>query len=209
MQLMQDVGYMFIDIALPKGNEEEFISAAKRLKTDALLFLYPDMKSFYRQKSGIRIFNGVYTDLKVRHRMKFFVASQSISRKDIENRFIDGHCNFENLSDRDKMHHRSSGLNQVLAGTLKQNGKLVIVSNENLLRASDLHVKLGRLSQNIRIQKKYRIDVAIASFATRPGSMRSRHVLHGVCKCIGMDDLMAKQAQLSLGEKLNQKLFYT
>lgn len=103
-----------------------------------------------------------------------------------------------NLEDqkRDFMHHRNSGLDQVLCKLAKKN-KIAIAFNFNLVLNSEAMKKsqiLGRMMQNVRFCRKYKVPIVIASFAAKVNEMRSAHDLVSFGISLGMHPKKAKES---------------
>jgi len=103
-----------------------------------------------------------------------------------------------NLEDknRDFIHYRNSGLNQVLCKLAKKND-IAICFNFNLILNNEGMKKsqiLGRMMQNIRFCRKYKVRTVIASFASKPEEMRSSHDLISFGISLGMHPKEAKES---------------
>jgi RNase P/RNase MRP subunit p30 len=87
--------------------------------------------------------------------------------------------NLERTGKHDFIHHRASGLNQVHCDLMVKNEISLGVSFSSLKCSSGKERArlLGRVSQNLRLAKKYRLDVLFASFAKVPFDLRSRKEL--------------------------------
>ncbi len=103
-----------------------------------------------------------------------------------------------NLEDqkRDFIHFRNSGLNQVLCKLAKKNN-IAVAFNFNLVLNNDGMKRsqiLGRMMQNVRFCRKYKIHTVVASFASKPEGMRSAHDLVSFGISIGMHPKQAKES---------------
>lgn len=103
-----------------------------------------------------------------------------------------------NLEDqkRDFIHYRNSGLNQVLCKLAKKNN-IAIAFNFNLILNSEGMLRsqlLGRMMQNIKFCRKYKVNMVIGSFASKPEEMRSAHDLISFGISIGMHPKEAKES---------------
>lgn len=97
---------------------------------------------------------------------------------------------------RDYIHFRNSGLNQVLCKLAKKNN-IAIAFNFNLILNSEGMLRsqlLGRMMQNIKLCRKYKINTVIASFASKPEEVRSAHDLISFGISIGMHPKEAKES---------------
>ena len=97
---------------------------------------------------------------------------------------------------RDFIHFRNSGLNQVLCKLAKKNN-IAVAFNFNLVLNNDEMSRsqiLGRMMQNVRFCRKYKVNTVIASFASKPEEMRSAHDLISFGISIGMHPKQAKES---------------
>lgn len=97
---------------------------------------------------------------------------------------------------RDYIHFRNSGLNQVLCKLAKKNN-IAIAFNFNLVLNNEGIVKsqiIGRMMQNIKLCRKYKVNMIIGSFASKIKEMRSAHDLMSFGISIGMHPKEAKES---------------
>lgn len=189
---------MFIDICIPDNNEEEFIETAEKLETDGLLFLYKDKKQVKEIKSEkLKIYTGLLVNKKPGHKGIHFAKGE---RQNAENKNIPFLYGFEELEKKDSMHHRRSGLNQVLCNIIKEKEKTIILDFEKLLEGERTQT-LGRMMQNLDFIRKYDLNVAIASFATKPKNLRAKTELASLIRSFGHHK-KAKEAITTLEEQL-------
>ncbi|MCX6707217.1 MAG: hypothetical protein NT001_03690, partial [Candidatus Woesearchaeota archaeon] len=73
-----------------------------------------------------------------------------------------------------------------------------IISSSGHRRA----VLLGRMMQNIRLCRKYKVKTAIASFANRPLNMRNRYDVSALFSMLGMGDKEIKDSFSSVEDKI-------
>ncbi len=177
---------MFIDIVIPKGNEEQFIQIAKELGTEKLLFLYNE-----KPKEIKGHFSGQIVTKNPGHKAIFFSKG---SRGLVENRNVKFHYGFEELEKKDSLHHRRSGMNQVISKLMSEREKTMIIDFEKYLQGPK-EIYIGRLHQNLKLAKKYGFQIAIASFATKPQNLRAANELKHLIKSLGYHDLAKKSVQ--------------
>ena len=188
-----------IDITIPNNNEEEFITIAEKLGYRGLCFLY-DFNSYSnkQEKSGknekIKIYTGVLADSKNIYKIKsklknekVFVAAKSSDddREIIKQAKADMVFSFEDNAKKDFIHHRASGLNQVLCKSANENDVIIGFSLRSVLNAENKSLILGRIMQNISICRKFKAKTAIASFAQKPFEMRSVHDVISLFEVLG------------------------
>lgn len=179
------------DIVFPGGNENEFIEMAKRLGYDSLVFVYEDKKKIRKFTSSFPVKTAILCPPKKIHGTNSaghlsFVRGHGTAREAIER---SAHCIF-GIEDerRDSMHYRRSGLNQVLCKLANSKGVAVGFSFAEILntRRWKRSLVLGRMMQNIRLCRKYKVKMLIGSFADDPMKMRSAHDLRSFFHVIGM-----------------------
>ena len=188
-----------IDITIPNNNEEEFITIAEKLGYRGLCFLYDFISySNKQEKSGknekIKIYTGILADgkniYKIKSKLKnekVFVAAKSSDddREIIKQAKADMVFSFEDNAKKDFIHHRASGLNQVLCKSANENDVIIGFSLRSVLNAENKSLILGRIMQNISICRKFKAKTAIASFAQKPFEMRSVHDVISLFEVLG------------------------
>mgnify|MGYP001325267752 CR=1 FL=1 len=183
---------MVSDIVFPNGNEREFLVMAEKLGYDRLLFVY-------RGKSGVKVSGGVKVSvgrLSDKRGDGIIVSKvEDDGRRVLEQVKPAFAYGFEWGRVADKHHYRSSGLNQVLCKiALKNETKIVIPVREILLlKGRERAQVLGRIMQNVRICKKYKVVVKLASFAHSPYQMKGVKELASFGTILGMDSGMVKK----------------
>lgn len=191
-----------IDIAFPKDNEKEFIMIAEKLGYDAIVFAYA----------------GKVPDLAIQSKVKIYTAGKKgilklakatgDDRPAIEKRDTDLIFGLEEVQKKDFMHHRASGLNQVLCAIAKKRDVLIgfslasLLNSEGMLRTQIL----GRMMQNIRFCRKYKLATSFCSFASSPYQMRAPKDLIALAESIGMTPGEARNSLRSVEEKIKKNL---
>ncbi|MEK6812503.1 MAG: RNase P subunit p30 family protein [Nanoarchaeota archaeon] len=124
------------------------------------------------------------------------VAAQKeeLLKRAVQSRHVDFIYNLEQNPKKDKTNHRASGLNQVYCTFLRDTQIAVAFNLNLLLHAPDRTVILGRMMQNIRLCRKYKVRMILASFATHPYEQRAPQDLLAFGRCIGMIGREAKDA---------------
>ncbi len=106
------------------------------------------------------------------------------AREFFESRFVDFILEPENGNRQDFIHHRNSGLNQVLLklcqATAKRPGKAIITTTSLLLNAKRPETVLGRMMQNARWCRKYKIAYHVTSGARSSWEQRDAEGLKAV-----------------------------
>jgi len=181
--------YTMIDIVFPKNNEEEFLKIAKELGIKQVLFLYK---------------KGKFWTGKLHNKTIIVAKAEKNSRELIEKSPAEIIFGLEEASPADFMHHRASGLNQIVCKAIKKKKKIVAFSFSSLLTAKRSQI-MGKMQQNFRLCKKYNLPVIIASFAAYPYTMRKSADLKALFLSLGMHPGMAKSAFQLLKAKFDEK----
>ena len=112
------------------------------------------------------------------------------NRKLIEGKKIKILANPHVNSLNDSLHHRSSGLNQVMCRLMHENDIALGVSLNSLYDP----VLLGRFKQNIKLCRKYKVRILFFTFAESKYELRGREDMLGFLRAIGMTGKEAKNA---------------
>ena len=177
-----------MDIAIPEGNEEEMMQMAKKLGITTLRFLYPAVSIAQKEKIRGRDV-GVITDnpneIRKAKQHGIFVACQSNEVAALESS-PDVIFGVEGLMHKDSLHFRQSGLNQVLCALMAKKGISYGISFSMILHSSSRGraLLLGRIAQNIRLARKFKIPVQIHSFAKDVYDLRSAKDLDVVLRTL-------------------------
>lgn len=140
------------------------------------------------------------TDLgfhKVLHTKIFNIIegiSEEKNRKAVENKQVDMLLAPERAGKKDRLNQRDSGLNHVLCAIAHEKDVAIGFSFSDLLNAKNRAVVLGRMMQNVRLCRKYKVRMVVASFAQDPWEMRSASDLFAFAQVIGMPPKEAKIA---------------
>lgn len=186
-----------MDIVIPNGNEDSFISMAERLGYKRLLFLY-GLGEFEEKLKNlppsqkIKIDIGILADSKGMHRLSKFkghlIAAKSSDhdREMMEKSSVNLIFSLEEASRKDFMHQRGSGLDNILAKLAHDNNISVGFSISSILNSKNKNAIMGRMMQNIRLCRKYKVKMAIASFSSSPYGMRSPHDVISFFSMLGL-----------------------
>ncbi len=198
---------MYSDIVFPNENEKEFLEIAGKLGYKSLVFAYNGMDKMPKnlheliEKSKIKITTAIVAEEKQIQKAKknaniILVKSSGNDRWVLEKSSADILFGLEAAQKKDFMHHRASGLNQVLCKIAAKKGKIIafdfstVLNSKGMLRAQII----GRMMQNIRFCRKYKVKTAIASFAKTPYGMRSPEDLASFATVLGMHPKEAKES---------------
>jgi len=200
---------MFTDIVFPKDNEKKMVNMAIVLGYSKVYLVYDSNTDFNKIKKKIEdlkkdakisIEIGVKGDLRNinRFRNEYFtlVESSDKSRYIIEKIKPNVIFDLEVFGRKDFIHHRNSGLNQVLCKIANKNKVIVGINFNNLLKEtkSRKDTIIGRIQQNIKLCRKYKVKMIIGSFASSPYEMRNPNDLMSFLIVLGMHPKEAKES---------------
>ncbi|MBL7055536.1 hypothetical protein ISS07_01345 [Candidatus Woesearchaeota archaeon] len=196
-----------IDIVIPCGNEQSFIAMAEKLGYKELCFLYNSHDYFSdnisKIESKISIKTGILAEpkeidkiyTKLKQKKTFVVTKSSLDNRGIiEKGNIDLIFALEESSSKDFMHQRGSGLDHIMARFMNKNNTSLGFSINSILNAKYRKDILGRVIQNIKLCRKLKVKMAIASFSQNPYDMRSPKDLISLFLKLGMDQKEAKDS---------------
>ena len=200
---------MFSDIIFPKKNEKQFIKLAEKLNYSSLCFIYnfaPDIISQIQmikelqKTTKIKLFFALQAspvNIKRAKNIADIVLVKSIPEQDqttFEKFVPDMIFDLESSPRKDSLHFRSSGLNQVLCNLAYIKGVTIGFSFSSILNSKNRPKLLGRIIQNLRLCRKYRVKTIFASFAQNPSEMRAAHDLMSLAVVLGMHPSEAKSS---------------
>lgn len=209
--------FMYIDIVFPNRNEKRFLDIAKKLDYNGICFVYEfkakqdyeKKKKQLQKKTNLEVFIGLLAKPKQVTKAKkqtdlVLVKSSKNDRYVLEKTKADILFGLELYPRPDSMHHRNSGLNQVLCKLANKNRIMIAIPFSMILKSKDiLRTRImGRISQNIKLCRKYKVDMIIASFAQEPFHMRAAKDLESLGVVLGMHPKQAKEATKKLTERL-------
>ncbi|MBT6995678.1 hypothetical protein HN865_00255 [Candidatus Woesearchaeota archaeon] len=110
-----------------------------------------------------------------------------INRFAVENKQVDILLSPEKNTRKDLMFSRRSGLNQVLCKLAAKNGVAIGFDFSYLLHSSDKQRAriLGRMKQNVKFCKKYKVKMVFSSFAKNKYELRSEDFLKVFARILG------------------------
>jgi len=97
---------------------------------------------------------------------------------------------------KDHLHWRASGLNQVLLALAQKRDVAIGFGLRPLLQVDDAQraVLLGRMMQNVRLCRKYKVRMVLCSFAKDLFGLRSASDVQSFGRVLGMTGAEAQQA---------------
>ncbi|MBI2105338.1 hypothetical protein HYT56_00700 [Candidatus Woesearchaeota archaeon] len=130
---------------------------------------------------------------KSKNELIFVRADNKNIRKIFENEKINCVFGLEFIEEKDDLHYKKSGLNQVLCNLALKNKISIGFSFDDILNAKDRARIIGRMIQNVSLCKKYKINIVFASFAKDKWGMRLWKDFEAFGRLIGIDKLDNKK----------------
>jgi len=127
------------------------------------------------------------------------------ARKAAENKNVNIILGIESSSHRDKMHFRDSGLNQATCAFCKANNIAVAIPIAEIINSPRRNELIGRVMQNIKLYRKYKIRVVAASFAKNKHEQRKPSDIASFLRSLGMTPKEATDALNAVDELLRDK----
>ncbi|MBW2971022.1 hypothetical protein KY320_02575 [Candidatus Woesearchaeota archaeon] len=211
---------MYADIVFPKNNESEIMDFAERLGWQALCFVYPTKSNTaisarkkhieaLRKNTQLKLHFGLLANPKEVNKLRkqadlILVKSSKQDRYTFERAKPDLIYNLELAFKEDSLHYKKSGLNQVLCNLANKNRIMVAISlSEILFTTQEQRAKLlARYSSNIKLCRKYQVEMCIASFAKSEWELRSPHDLMSLGITLGMHPSEAKSSLENVAKRI-------
>jgi hypothetical protein len=180
---------MFTDVCFPRGNEEKFLDTAKKLSIRSVCFIYYDSNKIKKaEKKGIAVYSGGYKNSKQRELDVIF------SDNLMENRQFGEKIVF--FLDIERFFQKNK-LTQVMIKELAASKKLVGVPISQIFNKPSVDI-LEKLRMFIRLCKKYKVPLYLASFAESPEQIRTKKDIAGLASCLGMNQKEIKNSMAAL-----------
>ena len=122
------------------------------------------------------------------------IEGNNLNREILTCKNIDILASPEKNRKEDFLHHRNSGLNQVLCKLMEENKITYGINLSLIINNKNLKAFIGRISQNIKLCRKYKIRMMLASFAKDKFEMRNPKDALALLKVIGMTQKEANNA---------------
>lgn len=143
------------------------------------------------------------------------VVGSKRNRITVETKNVDVLLSPEKGVKKDSLHYRNSGLNHVICKLAKKNNIAIGFNFNDILTSGGLKRAeiLGRMMQNVKLCRKYKLRMVIGSFARNKWEMRARNDLISFGIVLGMHPKEAgnslKTADEILEEKKERKFIVT
>lgn len=180
----------YIDIVFPKNNETSLINKARKLGYSGLIFVYEDsnIPREIPQVHDFEIFVGVLTNKLDSFRKSTKFKKNLLLSNDNSINIIKQRPNvlFDIEEEKDSMHQRKSGLNQVLCKLMKERNVSYGISINSILRSGNRAQLMGRIMQNVRLCQKYKVNIVVGSFASSSNEMRNPDDIESLLRLFGV-----------------------
>ncbi len=176
--------------------------------------MYVDAVMFDNEGFDLGFINykvNILSDLKELKKAKnnvvivFEGATNEINRQAMETGKVDILLSPEKHCKKDFMHHRNSGLNQVLCKLANKKNVAIGISFQDLLNEDNRGPRIGRIMQNIELCRKYKVKIVFGSFAQDQFTQRPVQDLIVLGKILGMSTKQAKESVSTLAQIINNK----
>lgn len=137
------------------------------------------------------------------------VLGGRLNRQILEDRRVDILLSPENGIKEDSLHQRNSGLNHILCNLAKKNNIAIAFNFNDVLKSHNIERAkiLGRMMQNVRLCRKYKVKMILASFAKDKYEMRSQRDLVSFALTIGMTADEARKSLSNIEEIIKERGF--
>ena len=122
------------------------------------------------------------------------LGNPNLNRFILSNKKVDVLLDPHNNAGEDFMNYRNSGMNHVLAKLANDNKIAIGFSLTSILDSKEKSKIIGKIMQNIRLCRKYRVNMIFASFAREETEQRQSHDLKSVAVCLKMTPAEAKKS---------------
>lgn len=115
-------------------------------------------------------------------------GDEKVNRLAVESKKVDILLSPELNSKKDSFFVRKSGLNQVLCKLAYENKVAIGFNFSNVLNSSgrERSKLIGRMAQNVKMCRKYKVKMIVSTFAKNKYELRSSDILKSFGKVIGM-----------------------
>lgn len=116
----------------------------------------------------------------------FKADSEEMLRFVLERTSTDIVYGLENIHPKDSTHFVRGGLDQVLCTITAEKNKILAISFADILNSQDRKKLLARIKFNVKLCKKYKVQITLCSFAGSLEGMRSAKDLRAFGRILGL-----------------------
>ena len=121
-------------------------------------------------------------------------GSDKVNRAALENKKVDILLSPESGKRTDFIHCRNSGLNQVLCALARKNEIAIGFNFCDILNSKERDKLMGRMMQNIRLCRKFKVNMLFDCFTDNEWEKREKKDLFAFAQILGMSPGEAKKA---------------
>ena len=127
-------------------------------------------------------------------KVKIVRAGENL-RSVLERGEVKGVYDVELLEHHDSFHYRRSGINHILCDIMARKNISLVFNIRTLLEYSgrERAILFGRVTQNIRLCRKYKVSMKCGSLAEKPEQLRSLHDAEALLRILGMRDVETRK----------------
>ena len=125
----------------------------------------------------------------IKDEFKIVEPNENTLRRCFETKEINIILGVEKIEEKDSLHQRNSGLNQVLCNLAKKNNISIGINFNDILNSNKKGELLGKIMQNIALCKKYKVNIVFASFAKDVYDLRLKNDFEAFARVIGITRL--------------------
>jgi len=169
---------------MSKGNETELIAMAEKLGFRELILLHEHKKPLGSVLSSAKmkihqaaLISTLNEISGINHEIMVFAPAQ---REFFESRRVEFVIDAEADSGKDLFFQRRAGLDEAMCKLAKEKTKTLVFD----LRLLCDNAALGRMMQNARLCRKYKLKTIVATFASSPFQMRAPKDLEGFSRML-------------------------
>ena len=114
-------------------------------------------------------------------------GDDELNRKNLSSKYVDILLDPHQGYRKDKIYQKDSGLNEVLCQLAKENDIAIGFSLSLILNSNRRGELFGRIIQNIKLCKKYKVKMIIGTFAKNKSELRNEKDDEALFKILGMN----------------------
>ena len=183
---------MAFDILISKSRKFSE-SELKKMGLDGIFFLNPENSAMIDTESKEELRRAVSSAHSKKKMIVILGGDDEMNRIALDDKRVSILLSPERRRKKDFMHSRNSGLNHVLCDLAAKNNVSIAINYSELkkLKGKDAAERLGRIMQNVRLCRKSKAPMILASFGKKPSSV---YDLRSFAFSIGMTTDQAKKS---------------
>ncbi len=122
---------------------------------------------------------------KIKQKIIYVPRTEEMARFALEKTKVDMVIGIEKINPKDSVHYVRGGLDQITCKIARDKGKKIVFSFSDILNAKKRERLLARMKLNLKLCKKYKVDVVFSNFSSSKETMRSRKDLEAFLRVVG------------------------